>query len=175
MATTWTPEQVLLAISGVESGGNYKARSKSSSASGKYQWIRSTWNNYGGFAEAWQAPPEVQERRAREDIAGKLHAYGGDVRKAIMSWFLPAAVTNPKLAGTVPKGNKLTPNQYADMVMARLGVKVKTATNAPSLYSSEIDTPAAPVGRDEDGTLAGQLANFMVGMSQGRNIQTGEF
>lgn len=160
----WTPQQILAAISGIESGGNYKIRNRVGTASGKYQYLKSTWNNYGGYAEAYLAPPEVQERRALQDITAKLRAYGGDVRKAIMSWFLPAAVNNPRLASTVPKNNTITPNQYADRVMARLGVKASGATGSANFDSTDPvvkplkDDPEAPVQDLHD--VNQQLANL---------------
>lgn len=41
-----------------------------STASGKWQFLRSTWNNYGGFLNAADAPAEVQNAKARETWAG---------------------------------------------------------------------------------------------------------
>src|SRR5690606_790505 len=45
-------EQVLTTIRRVESGDNYLATNRGSSASGAYQIIDSTWNDYGGYRRA---------------------------------------------------------------------------------------------------------------------------
>lgn len=49
-----------------ESGGDYSAINCSSGASGKYQFLDSTWAGYGGYASARDAPPEVQDERAAQ-------------------------------------------------------------------------------------------------------------
>lgn len=163
---TFNAQQIATAIARIESGGNYQARSKASSASGKYQYIDKTWNGYGGYAHAWQAPPQVQDARAIQDITAKLKAYGGDVRKVVMSWFLPAAVNNPRLAAQVPKGNAISPNQYADKVLRALGAPDTTPVmpNEPgSSYTSAIDAQAEKP--DHWGTIEGQLANLLAVIS----------
>ena len=79
----------MAAVKQVESGGNYAAvgpKTRYGNASGAYQWLTSTWNNYGGFADAKDAPPEVQEQRAREDFGRLWEQYGGDVRQIAMHW-----------------------------------------------------------------------------------------
>lgn len=43
-----------------ESGGNPTAQNPHSTASGLFQFLRSTWANYAGYSEAWLAPPLVQ-------------------------------------------------------------------------------------------------------------------
>jgi hypothetical protein len=53
-----------------ESGGNITAKNPSSSASGKWQFINSTWDGFGGYAEAWMAPESVQDDKARQLWAG---------------------------------------------------------------------------------------------------------
>lgn len=53
-----------------ESGGNPAARNPRSSASGLWQILASTWAGFGGFAEAWQAPADVQNEKARLLWAG---------------------------------------------------------------------------------------------------------
>lgn len=53
-----------------ESGGNYRAKNPRSTASGKYQILDSTWNGYGGYRRAMDAPPAVQDAKAKELWAG---------------------------------------------------------------------------------------------------------
>lgn len=51
-----------------ESGGNYSTNT-GNGYYGKYQYSQSTWNNYGGYSTADQAPPSVQDERAAADLA----------------------------------------------------------------------------------------------------------
>jgi hypothetical protein len=62
-----------------ESGGNTHAQNPTSSASGKWQFINSTWNGYGGYPTAASAPESVQDAKAAELWAGGAGAghWGG--------------------------------------------------------------------------------------------------
>lgn len=53
-----------------ESRGNPTAVNSSSGASGKWQFMPGTWNSYGGYSSAAQAPESVQDARARQVYAG---------------------------------------------------------------------------------------------------------
>ena len=45
---------------------DYHAHNPASTASGAWQALRSTWNNYDGYSEAAAAPPSVQDAFARK-------------------------------------------------------------------------------------------------------------
>lgn len=53
-----------------ESGGNIHAQNPSSSASGKWQIIDSTWGGFMGYPTAASAPEWVQDLRAEQIYAG---------------------------------------------------------------------------------------------------------
>lgn len=53
-----------------ESGGNPLAENPISTASGKWQFLDTTWNGYGGYSHASHAPVQVQDAKARELWAG---------------------------------------------------------------------------------------------------------
>lgn len=91
-------EQFTNIIKKEEGGNNYQALNREkpgNTASGAYQYTDSTWNNYGGYAKAMFAPKEIQDRRFQEDLAGRLHKYGGDLFKAAADHYLPAYAASP--------------------------------------------------------------------------------
>jgi hypothetical protein len=51
-----------------ESGGSYTAQNPTSTASGAWQYLDSTWGGHRGFARAMDAPPRVQDLRAIRDF-----------------------------------------------------------------------------------------------------------
>lgn len=111
-------DAILATIRQRESGGDYQARAPGSSASGAYQFIDTTWAGHGGYAEAWEAPPEVQDAKATEHITGILDAHNGAVDAVPVVWYIGwyPAEDDPAW-DTVPApgaGNVLTPRQYRD-------------------------------------------------------------
>lgn len=53
-------------IMACESKGNIRAENPHSTASGKWQHLDSSWDNFGGYAHASDAPEDVQDAKARE-------------------------------------------------------------------------------------------------------------
>lgn len=53
-----------------ESGGNYSTNT-GNGYYGAYQYDQSTWNNYGGYSTADQAPASVQDQKAQETYAAR--------------------------------------------------------------------------------------------------------
>lgn len=43
---------------------NYKSQNPSSTASGGFQFLDTTWDRYMGYKEAWKAPHRVQNKKA---------------------------------------------------------------------------------------------------------------
>lgn len=53
-----------------ESRGDIHAQNPRSTASGKWQFLDSTWAGYGGYRKARYAPEQVQDAKARQVWAG---------------------------------------------------------------------------------------------------------
>ena len=109
-------DAVLATVRILESGGDYTSRTSGSSASGAYQFIDTTWGGYGGYPQAWQAPPPVQDAKAVEQLSGIFDAYDGDVTVVPAVWYLGhlPGPDSPEW-DTLPAhraGNRLTPREY---------------------------------------------------------------
>lgn len=111
---------VMWAIRMHESGGNYKSRSKWSSASGAYQFIDSTWNNFGGYERAYLAPARVQDERMFKSLRVRFDQYG-DWEKVIASHFYPAWANDKSKWNQSPGGNNPTIWEFVNDVRDRLG------------------------------------------------------
>lgn len=142
---------ILATIRQVESGNNYRAVNngdgKGDIASGAYQFITSSWNNYGGYKDAYLAPPSVQDAKATELVRHIKSNYGNYVIYIPIHWYLPATFSDPSWLDKVPfagEGNNKTVRQYADYWMTKWRQKWKQmmGTEAPSGVS---DSGAAAV------------------------------
>lgn len=77
------------ALRDVESSHNYQAVGVPTPwgrATGAYQFLDSTWGNYAGYARAMDAPPEVQDQRARE-LMQEYYNQFGDWDSVAAAWF----------------------------------------------------------------------------------------
>ena len=86
-ASHLTVDAVIHGIMMQESGGDYTAQNSTNSASGAYQYIDGTWDNYGGYEHAKDAPPEVQDAKMRADITASAEHFGGDWDRVIATHF----------------------------------------------------------------------------------------
>ncbi len=87
-------DKILATIKQMESGNNYQAQNPTSSASGAYQFIDSTWQSLTKkagigteFKSAKEAPAAIQDKIAQmylQEIMGKA---GGDLSKIPTAWF----------------------------------------------------------------------------------------
>lgn len=69
-------EAIRKCIAWRESRNRPTAKNKTSTASGLYQFIDGTWNNYKGYAHAWQAPASVQTEKFYKSWAYWKKRYG---------------------------------------------------------------------------------------------------
>lgn len=140
-------EQILATIKQKESGGDYTKANPTSSASGAYQYIDSTWQaltkKYGigtEYSRAKDAPAEIQDEIARRDVQDILKRVGGDISKVPNVWYTGNAegkMTEKQLAAN--KG--LTSEMYQQDWMKRFAKisggapQVALAPNAPKTSS----------------------------------------
>ena len=113
-------EILMYSIKQVESGGNYKDRSRWSSACGAYQYMKSTWNNYMGYSNACSAPNWVQDARIEAELRNSYKKYG-DWRKVVAAHLIPAYANNMKLWNKPVPGNP-TVNQYVSSVFKKANI-----------------------------------------------------
>ena len=123
-----------------ESGGSPTAQARTSSASGKYQYIDSTWRSRtaiygpaGQYVRAKDAPEEVQDAVAFIEYTQKFKDLENDIFKLAVSHFYPIANTRPDLLDVVPPSNAITPRQYADKLVNNIGEGI--GADIPLRYS----------------------------------------
>ena len=138
LGVTHTPVQcdgdigpILATIRQLESGNNYTAEAgtdtDAATASGAYQYINGTWNNYAGYARAKHAPPHIQDQRAHSDVTMFLARHGNDVAVIPLLWYMGHIPTGAAM-DTVPypeQGNALTPREYQEKWLRMYATKTQ--------------------------------------------------
>ncbi|HUF99819.1 MAG TPA: peptidoglycan DD-metalloendopeptidase family protein [Ilumatobacter sp.] len=142
-------EVILQTIRTLESGGDYTAQARGSTASGAYQFINSTWGGYSGYNSAADAPPEIQDAKATEMVIAILDRHSGDVSAVPVGWYigrLPAPDSPAWDTVPVPgAGNVLTPREYQQRWLTKYD-ELLGATPAFSPASSADPVPGSCFG-----------------------------
>lgn len=118
-------DNLVAAIGGQESGGNYNAKNGRTGASGKYQIMPDNWPSWSqeaGLPAGAAMTPENQEIVARFKLKQYYDKYGA--RGAAIAWYggegalkYSAGAMNRKQGN----GDEPSINEYADSVLARMG------------------------------------------------------
>jgi uncharacterized protein (TIGR02594 family) len=114
------PNKILSTIRQMESGNSYTAQNPTSSASGAYQFIDSTWQSLTKkagigteFKSAKDAPPAIQDQIAQMHLQEILAKSGGDISKVPTAWF----------TGNVQgKSSAVSPEQVQKYVQKWMGI-----------------------------------------------------
>ena len=118
-------DNLVAAIGGQESGGNYNAKNGRTGASGKYQIMPDNWPSWSqeaGLPAGAEMTPENQEKVARFKLKQYYDKYGA--RGAAIAWYGgEGALKYSADAMNRKQGNGDEPsiNEYADSVLARMG------------------------------------------------------
>lgn len=154
-----------------ESSGNPTAQNPGSSASGKYQYIDSTWQGRsslygpaGQYARASAAPEAVQDAVAYIEYAQKFASYDGDVERLAMSHFQPAVANSPERWDELAPGNNngMTYRDYMEQMTSKIGTPEAEAI--PLLYAQAPDFQTW-IGKAEiDASATGSAAGCAAGI-----------
>ena len=118
-------DNLVAAIGGQESGGNYNAKNGRTGASGKYQIMPDNWPSWSreaGLPAGAEMTPENQEIVARFKLKQYYDKYGA--RGAAIAWYGgEGALSYSANAMNKKQGNGDEPsiNEYADSVLKRMG------------------------------------------------------
>ncbi len=143
---------ILLTIRTIESGGNYTIPKNKGGASGAYQYIDSTWNNFKGYPSAYLAPAAIQDERALADVKAILWTWKGDVSMVPVIWYYPKAARDPALMDQVPKpwaGQPAHGPRVPDALARRARVHHRPAARLPARPpAARAAVPDRPPSRD---------------------------
>lgn len=123
-------DNLVAAIGGQESGGNYNAKNGRTGASGKYQIMPDNWPSWSqeaGLPAGAEMTPENQEIVARFKLKQYYDKYGA--RGAAIAWYGGEGALNYSADAMNRKqgnGDEPSINEYADSVLARMGTEHST-------------------------------------------------
>lgn len=161
-----------------ESGGNYQAQARGSSASGAYQFIDSTWQSltkkYGvgtEYSRAVMAPAQIQDQIADKYISEILSKNNNDVSKVPLVWYTGNSQGKISAAAMAANGG-LTPEKYQQMWLAdyaKMGGKVQSAGGETPQMVPDVPRPSMP------GQAAAAGSAQQGGVPQGASTPTGGY
>jgi Peptidase family M23/Transglycosylase-like domain len=168
---------ILDTIRTLESGGRYSIPPNRGGASGAYQYIDSTWADYGGYASAYLAPPETQDARAALDVQRVLDRHG-DIGAIPITWYWPRALDHPEDLDIVPMpkaGNTFTVRQYQTKWLALFEQKKSAAALATptTTIASTVTTTAAEPSTSPT-SVASTTSTVVTALSPGSCAGSGE-
>ena len=157
--------RILATIRALESGGDYAARARGSTASGAYQFLDSSWDGYGGYRRASDAPPAVQDAKAAANVTTILERNDGDISAVPVVWYIGhVPVSGSTEWDQVPApeaGNRLTPRQYQTRWMAEYERQpiatptVATSTTTPVETTVPVALPGGCTGGSVEALAGG--------------------
>lgn len=151
-----TLARFMTGIGQIESGGNYNTPPNRAGASGKYQFIDSTWGGYGGYQHAYQAPPEIQDQRARQLMTAYYQKFG-DWNSVAQAW-----LGGPGSVGKHVSDGNITTDEYANRVLAAAGMtNGGTPTPAPPSAAGSSSPQTTTASADDRHNLGTQLSTFL--------------
>jgi hypothetical protein len=142
--------QILQAIKTHESGGNYAAQNPTSSASGAYQFLDSSWQaltkKYGmgkEYSSAKSAPKEIQDAVAGKFIDEILKANGNDPRAVFNTWYTGNAkgiISQKNIAAHGGRTAEMMTDEFM-AILRKQGGQSNSSTTAKNETTAKTETP----------------------------------
>ncbi len=147
----------------MESGGNYQIfgqPTKYGRASGAYQFLDSTWGGYGGYTRAADAPPEVQDQRARELMTEYYNGVAkGDWRAVAVAWHAGPGAVPDYFAGTLNTADiNMKTTAYANSIVNSMERNAGVTLSKGHTYGATGESMSMLDDADADVQDAWQLA-----------------